>query len=102
MKIKRVEVEVLTPDNKRVLRKFRVRPPRQRIARHHGTAAQQVFEVKTTFTEKGAEQALERVLNAIDDNNPNHKYRLVALGNYKYRLVWDESDDTESDKTAGA
>lgn len=82
----------MAPDNRRVLRTFRVAPPRR------------FGEIRQLFTKEGAEQALEAAIDAFDKANPGHKYRLVALGRWRFKLVWDESegdDDTGRDQILG-
>jgi hypothetical protein len=79
---KRVQIEVLSQDNKRVIRRFRFVPPSDAQGR------------KTRFTSKGVDHVLENFVDSFERDNPDHKYRLVVCKD-KYKLVWtpEESGD---------
>jgi hypothetical protein len=80
---KSVNIEVLSTDNKKVIRRFRFNPPDDPKTGR-----------KTRFTEKGVDQVLENLIASFDRDNPDHKYRLVTLKD-KFRLVW--TPDPEED-----
>lgn len=73
---KAVNIEVLSEDNKRVIKRFRFTPPTD-------TATGK----KRRFLESGIEQVLENFIASFERDNPNHRYRLVQC-NGKFRLVW--------------
>lgn len=85
--IKRVDIEIMAQDNKRVLQRYRIRP-KQTVEGSHAF-----------FTEKGVDAVLEGIIARIDAISPNHKFRLVSLGRGRFRFVWDEgeADDTSGD-----
>ena len=91
---KRVQVEVLSQDNKRVIHRFRFAPPNDAKTGH-----------RTRFTAEGVDQVLENFVDSFERDNPNHRYRLVVCKD-KYKLVWEpeESGDpvigTSGDRNA--
>jgi len=82
MRIKRVQIEVMTPDNKRVFKRIRIVPPRTVV---------KGVEVKNYWTPADAEAQLEEAITSIDNHNPGHRYSLVSIGHFTYRLVWDNN-----------
>jgi hypothetical protein len=69
---KKITIEVLTRDNKRVLKRLNIRAPQgQRL------------------TEQGCDNALEKFVTWFDQNNPGHRYRLVECAGRVFRMVWE-------------
>lgn len=94
--IKRIELTVMDRHNKKVIRRFRVKA---------NPVLKNGFSIKQHFTESGAEKVLEELIEQIDANNPGHHYRLVSLGRWRFKLVWDDErseSDEQSDTTSGA
>jgi hypothetical protein len=82
---KRVQIEVMSQDNKRVIRRFRFVPPSDAQGR------------KTRFTSKGVDHVLENFVDSFERDNPDHKYRLVVCKD-KYKLVWTEDPEPDVQK----
>lgn len=61
--VKAVLIEVLSQDNKQVIKRFRFVPP----------------EKGHRFNPEGVERCLNNFIFRFDSDNPNHKYRLVEL-----------------------
>jgi hypothetical protein len=80
---KRVEIEVLSQDNKRVIRRFRFTPP------NDAKTGQ-----KTRFIGKGVDHVLENFVDSFERDNPNHRYRLVVCKD-KYKLVWESEPEPD-------
>jgi len=84
---KAVTIEVLTPDNKKVL------------SRHRFVAGRD--EKKGTplrFTEAGVDQIVNTFISKFEMDNPGHQYRLVECSKSTFRLVW--GDHAPIKKTA--
>lgn len=73
---KRVQIEVLSQDNKRVIQRYRFVPPNDAKTGR-----------KTRFTDIGVDHVLENFIDSFERDNPDHKYRLVVCKD-KYKLVW--------------
>jgi hypothetical protein len=73
--VKAVNITVMSEDNKRVMQRFRFKAPNDANGR------------KRRLIGAGVYQTLENFIDCFDRDNPNHKYRLVALGGARYRLV---------------
>jgi hypothetical protein len=69
--------------NKKVIRRFRIRPPR------NSKGERQVW------TSVGAEECLYRFVGQFDFENPGNRYRLVPLAKHHYRLVWEANAEDE-------
>jgi hypothetical protein len=82
---KRVQVEVLSQDNKRVIQRYRFVPPNDTQGR------------KTRFTAPGVDHVLENFVDSFERDNPNHKYRLVVCKD-KYKLVWTPEPEPDVQK----
>lgn len=65
----------MAPDNKKVLRRLRATPQAKAGFKRH-------------FTEAGAQQALDDMVQRLDEANPNNQWRLVSLGHWSFKLVW--------------
>jgi hypothetical protein len=77
-RIKRVEVIALNPEGK-VWKRFVIKAGPHKC-----------------FTPEGAETVLNSMVEKIEDANPNNKWRLVPIGGYSFKLVWDEADASVS------
>jgi hypothetical protein len=72
---KAVNIEVLSADNKKVIRRFRF------------TAPDDPKKGKQRLTPAGVDKVLENFIESFDRDNPDHKYRLVDLHGGRFRLV---------------
>jgi hypothetical protein len=68
--IKKITIEVLTPDNKRVLQRVLLRPPRGK-----------------RFFETGAEKATKDFMQRFDQLNAGRDYRLVEFAGNTFKIV---------------
>lgn len=100
--IKRIDIEVMTPDNAKIMRRFRIKPPAKLIHRGVETAETNDYRLKQIFTPNGADEALERFIGQFDTMNPGNRYRLITLNPEghvrKYRLVWESEAEINLNK----
>lgn len=86
----------MAPDNKKVVRRLRATPQAKAGFKRH-------------FTEAGAQQALDDMIQRLDEANPNNQWRLVSLGHWSFKLVWPQATqevqgiqgDEKSDQARG-
>lgn len=85
--LKAINIEQLSQNNKRVIRRYRFTPPKET-----GRAV--------TFTAKGVEMVLDNFIQSFERDNPDHKYRLVVMNGGRYRLVWTPEPEPDHQRIA--
>lgn len=101
-RIKRVEVSVYGPDQK-LMRRFRLAPPPAHIPGrtidNEKACMPEDFKVRQYFTPDGAEAALYKLIGHLDDSNPGNQWRLVRIGYWQFKLVWEDRAELDANKS---
>ncbi len=91
-RIKRVEVFVYGPEQK-LLKRLRIVPPRGHVkgtVTDDATYEPMRTDCRNYFTAEGAEDALCKAVGALDAGNPGNRWRLVPIGGWQFKLVWED------------